>query len=1400
MLALPLVAGPALHAQTWLSNAAGNTTWSAATWDASVPVSGASTTVNFFTANTSVAAGTNVAFNDLSPNPFVVNQLNIAGTGGATAGTLTLQGNGIAFDGANAQLNINPAYGAGGGYTVNIATPLTFNAPTAITFGGGGGLVNFTSASVWNGAGNVTFTSALAVRPLSLSGAAGTFSGDLALIGNTTVLQLNNVHNILGLNGNSTVPLSQSVTVGAGAGVNFNNNNGAFSQNQNFILNGSGNSASSGAALNFTRLNFGNGVLAGLAVATPSTIRIQMENLNETRGVTLTRGLVGTGDLIKTGNGYLYTQALGGNVTWGGNAYSLYTGNITINEGVVQTPANIGNTMGTNTGAGNTQTVLVNNGGAVVLGAANNAATNNQNFVLNGFGTGYPANGGGMNALTTGAVGFGSNAAGSIILQSDASVGAIRTAGGGNIGLSLTRGLLGSGTLIVDNAAGANFGTVFVNVASPASQVTSAGNFTTFTGRVVVNNGLLSINNAASLGANSAGQVYLSGAGAFASALSGGLNQAFFDRISNAATSAGAVALGAASANNLDFTSYPNLRLGASAAFTYSGNLTPGGGGYRLGGGGGTLTVASALTGATPLTIGGAVTLASANNTFSGGITIAGVNTATDHAARLNYTNGTGVLPSVNALTFAGVGGFFAYSTPASTAETSQALGNLTFGEGVGSVTATTGNSTVFGNSTLTFAGLGRSAGATGTLQTVNGTNGVSNRIVVSGLPSGFVNKGVFFNSSNYAFNDAAGFLRAPVYGTDAGFVTSGAAASVGAASHVQITGNITAQNTATFGTLRINAGSNLTLAAGQTLTVDGILKAGGTAVTISGGSGIQAGPASELVVNSIDGVTISTNILDNGGSSLTKIGAGSLTLTGTATSYSGGTTINQGTLIIGTTAGFSTTGPVVLNGGTLQLNSNKTVGDVTLRNGVITGVNGGTGNTVSVLTGGSYALQSGGVSAILAGSAAVNKTTEGHVYFSANNTYSGGTNVSAGSIGLIGLGTFGTGPLTISGGRVDLGGRTITNTLGPITGGGSLHRGTVVNNGGAYELQSGTITASLAGTNGLNKTTSGALVLTGNNTYTGATNITAGSLVLGAASLPGGGLGASKVNLTAGSTLDVSGVSASTVALSGGLGGDGSVNATAKTLAVGGVFTPGALSITGNLAFDSAAQSTFVAAGSPAATTALAVTGSVANSGTLVIDPAPGFTFAGGQSFTFVTAGGGITAGYTGVTVNGVALSGASGVWTATAGGLGYTYTESTAVLQITNSVTYTALQTWRFEQFGVYDDNNTVLAGNAEDFDGDGLANLLEYAFGTDPKASNASPVVVARSGNFLTLIYPRRSPADASLVYSVEGGSDLAAGFTAATGNTTNNGSIYTYTDNVDVSAPGVRRFLRLGVAAP
>ncbi len=113
-------------------------------------------------------------------------------------------------------------------------------------------------------------------------------------------------------------------------------------------------------------------------------------------------------------------------------------------------------------------------------------------------------------------------------------------------------------------------------------------------------------------------------------------------------------------------------------------------------------------------------------------------------------------------------------------------------------------------------------------------------------------------------------------------------------------------------------------------------------------------------------------------------------------------------------------------------------------------------------------------------------------------NTYTGLTTVSAGTLLLSGAGTLGaaTAALTVNGGNLDLGGTT-PNNIGTVTiSGGNIQNGTLTSTAD-YAGQSGTVSAILGGTVGLNKTAGGTLILSGANTYTGATSVSAGTLEL---------------------------------------------------------------------------------------------------------------------------------------------------------------------------------------------------------------------------------------------------------------------------------------------------------------
>jgi len=240
----------------------------------------------------------------------------------------------------------------------------------------------------------------------------------------------------------------------------------------------------------------------------------------------------------------------------------------------------------------------------------------------------------------------------------------------------------------------------------------------------------------------------------------------------------------------------------------------------------------------------------------------------------------------------------------------------------------------------------------------------------------------------------------------------------------------------------------------------------------------------------------------------LTKNGSGTLTLTA-SNPYGNGTTINDGTLVLGTaTDTLANAGAVTINGGTLSIGANSdTVGTITLAGGEITGTSG-------VLTGASYALQSGNVTAILGGSSiAATKTTGGTVILSGANTYTGATTINAGTLSISSIGNGGAasniGQSTSAAGNLTLGGGTLeyTGSTASTDRNFTLTASTTSTINVTQSGTSLTISGAAASTNGsLTKVGSGTLILSGNNSYTGTTTIDAGTLEITTTGLLGGG------------------------------------------------------------------------------------------------------------------------------------------------------------------------------------------------------------------------------------------------------------------------------------------------------
>ncbi|HAU3269279.1 TPA: fibronectin-binding autotransporter adhesin ShdA [Salmonella enterica subsp. salamae] len=286
-----------------------------------------------------------------------------------------------------------------------------------------------------------------------------------------------------------------------------------------------------------------------------------------------------------------------------------------------------------------------------------------------------------------------------------------------------------------------------------------------------------------------------------------------------------------------------------------------------------------------------------------------------------------------------------------------------------------------------------------------------------------------------------------------------------------------------------------------------------------------------------------------SGSGSLMKTGTGELTLSGD-NSYSGGTTITDGTLTadhadsLGTGAvansgvlqvgegelenTLSGTGSLVKTGtGELTLNGdNDYSGGTTIDDGVLIADNADSLGTGAVANSGVLQVGEGELENTLSGSGSLVKTGTGELTLSGDNSYSGGTTITDGtltadhadSLGsgdidnsgvlqvgegelentLSGSGSLvktGTGELTLSGDNSYSGGTTITGGTLTADHADSLGTGAIANSG-VLQVGEGELENTLSGSGSLVKTGTGELTLSGDNSYSGATTITDGTLI----------------------------------------------------------------------------------------------------------------------------------------------------------------------------------------------------------------------------------------------------------------------------------------------------------------
>lgn len=269
--------------------------------------------------------------------------------------------------------------------------------------------------------------------------------------------------------------------------------------------------------------------------------------------------------------------------------------------------------------------------------------------------------------------------------------------------------------------------------------------------------------------------------------------------------------------------------------------------------------------------------------------------------------------------------------------------------------------------------------------------------------------------------------------------------------------------------------------------------------------------------VDYLQSITWGTSLVSQGGT-LSVRGSGSLVL-GAANSYTGGTTIDGGRLVLGAAGALPTGGTVnIVNQGNLSLGGyNATVGAVTVSNGSISGQGTLTASSVTV----DNPYWNVAISSKLAGAGTLSKTGAMSLELSGDNTYSGGTTMSGGTLNIGSDSALGTGTLTMSSGTLSsssVAARAISNavvfsgasTLGNATNNGQLTLSGGVGLGGATRTLTIDSTVEISGTvhsGSLVKSGASQLILSGANTYAGGTTVSQGAIRIGNNAALGTGL-----------------------------------------------------------------------------------------------------------------------------------------------------------------------------------------------------------------------------------------------------------------------------------------------------
>jgi len=320
------------------------------------------------------------------------------------------------------------------------------------------------------------------------------------------------------------------------------------------------------------------------------------------------------------------------------------------------------------------------------------------------------------------------------------------------------------------------------------------------------------------------------------------------------------------------------------------------------------------------------------NNTLTGDVTIEGAELrllgasgdlaqASGFSVRLGGTitldNTSGFADRIGAVGVTLAGSTLNFLGQTGNIDTSETIGVLTLA-GSSATGGTTGSANTIniargdatGSATLTAAALTRNNGTTANFTNPAGTLGTigdNPRLVFTSAPT--LDDGILA----YATINGTDFAT---YTTVNSVTPDGLSAYTGYLTGAQTGWTITSDNAApaadqtltgvrTINSLKLASGIDVAQAGfALTLQSGGILSTGGIATTISGGI-LTTGTATDIVIHTYNTADTVVSSILTGSNGLVKSGSGTLTLSGaSANTYTGITRVNEGTLVLGKSAG----------------------------------------------------------------------------------------------------------------------------------------------------------------------------------------------------------------------------------------------------------------------------------------------------------------------------------------------------------------------------------------------------------------------------------------------------------------------------------------------------------------